>query len=300
MNIHIYYGDRPTVLHGRIVIIQNCQHLQSIVTFSIDLEDLKSHVMCLLHVNQHTHTLYLEVVRPRVIPNNSAIVHTLFELRRNNAWSLYAREAMEENFEMGVYVNLVPRMADPNGKPSSGVLGPNVAHEVEVGPVCEGSTSVQPDVVNEDEVPQPEVDAGGMDDEGGGSEDEEAADNDDPTPAIEYFCASGLVDSVVVDYNNLFAWGYQNNDIQTGQRFRSKEEVIYFISNFAVITRREHKCTKSKPGEYEVRCSCDLNCPFFVRAHKPKHENYFVVSRHTPHTCSEECVCCEVCCPTPH
>src|SRR6266540_2041750 len=133
---------------------------------------------------------------------------------------------MEENFEMGVYVKLVPRMADPDGGPSSGVLGPNVAHEVEVGPVGEGSTSVQPDMVNEDEVPQPEVDAGGMDDEGEGSEDEEAANNDDPTPAIEYFRASGLVDSVLIDYNNLSAWGYQTNDIQIGQQFPSKEEVI--------------------------------------------------------------------------
>ena len=239
-------------LHGRIVTIQNCHHLQSTITFPIDLEDLKSHVMCLLYVNQHTHTLYLEAVRPRVIPNNSVIVHTLFELRRNNAWSLYARKAMEESFEMGVYVNLVPRMADPDGGPSSGVLGPNVDHEVEVGHVGEGSSSVEPHVVNEDEVPQTELDAGGMNDEGGGSRDKEDADNDDPTPAIEYFRAFGLVDSVLVDYNNLSAWGYQNNDIQTGQQFGSKDEVIHFISNFAVITRREHKCTRSKPGEYEV------------------------------------------------
>ena len=153
MNIHIYYGDRPAVLHGRIVTIQNCHHLQSTITFPIDLEDLKSHVMCLLHVNQHTHTVYLEAVRPRVISNNSAIVYTLFELRRNNAWSLYARKAMEENFEMGVYVNLVPRMGNPVGGPSSAVLGPNVAHEVEVGHVGEGSSSVKPHAVNEDEIP---------------------------------------------------------------------------------------------------------------------------------------------------
>src|SRR5438128_1099423 len=124
---------------------------------------------------------------------------------------------MEENFEIGVYVNLVPHMADPDGRPSSGVLGPNVAHEVEVGHVGEGSSSVEPHMVNEDEVPQPELDAGGMDDEGGGSEDEEAADNDDPTLAVEYFRASGLLESVLVDYNNISAWGYQNNDIQTGQ-----------------------------------------------------------------------------------
>jgi len=109
-----------------------------------------------------------------------------------------------------VYVNLVPRMTDPDGRPSNGVLEPNVAHKVEVGPVGEGSTSVEPDVVNEDEVPQPELDAGGMDDEGGGSEDEEAADNDDPTPAIEYFRASGLVDSVLVDYTT-----YLHGDTRT-------------------------------------------------------------------------------------
>ena len=65
-------------------------------------------------MNQHTHTVYLKALRPRVIPNSSVIVHTLFELRRNNAWSLYARKAMEENFKMGVYVNLVPRMVHPD------------------------------------------------------------------------------------------------------------------------------------------------------------------------------------------
>ena|SRR5438105_275059 len=101
MNIHIYFGNRPAVLHGKIVTIQNCQHLQSIVTVPIDLDDLKSHVIGLLRVNQHTHTVYLEAVRPRVIPNSSIIVHTFFELRRNNAWSLNAKKAMEENFDMG-------------------------------------------------------------------------------------------------------------------------------------------------------------------------------------------------------
>src|SRR6266540_3190779 len=190
MNIHIYYGDRPTVLHRKIVTIQNCQHLQSTVTVPIDLEDLKSHVMCLLHVNQYTHTIYLEAVRPRVIPNSSVIVHTLFKLRRNNAWSLYARKAMEENFEMRVYVNLVLRMVHPDGGPSSGVLGSNVVNEVEVGHAGEGSSSVDPQ-------PQSKLDAGCMDDEAGGIEDEEAADNNDQTPAIEYFRASDLVDSVL-------------------------------------------------------------------------------------------------------
>src|SRR6266540_5509121 len=100
MNIHIYYGDRPAVLHGKVITIQNCQHLQSTITVPIDLEDLKSHVIGILRVNQHMHTVYLEAVRPRVIPNKLVIVFTLFELRRNNAWCLYARKAMVEKFEM--------------------------------------------------------------------------------------------------------------------------------------------------------------------------------------------------------
>jgi hypothetical protein len=69
-----------------------------------------------------------------------------------------------------------------------------------------------------------------------------------------------------------------------------KEEVIHFISNFAVTTRREHNCTRSEPRAYEVRCKKYPDCHFFVRAHMPRYENYFVITRYTPHACSEESI----------
>jgi hypothetical protein len=69
-----------------------------------------------------------------------------------------------------------------------------------------------------------------------------------------------------------------------------KEEVIHFISNFAVTTRREHNCTRSEPRAYEVRCTKYPGCHFFVRAHMPRHENYFVITRYTPHACNEESI----------
>jgi hypothetical protein len=93
-----------------------------------------------------------------------------------------------------------------------------------------------------------------------------------------------------MDYNHISVWGYQNSDIQIGQLFRMKEEGIHFISNFAVTTRREHNCTRSEPRAYEVRCTKYLDCHFFVRAHIPRHENYFVITRYTPHACSEESI----------
>uniref|UniRef100_A0A0A9FL55 Uncharacterized protein n=1 Tax=Arundo donax TaxID=35708 RepID=A0A0A9FL55_ARUDO len=135
-----------------------------------------------------------------------------------------------------------------------------------------------------------EADAGCMDDEAGGSGDEEAIENDDPVPTIQYFRGAGLLDCVVDKYNTLSNWGYENSDIQIGQRFHNKDEVIQFISNYAVITRKDHMCAWSKPTEYEVRCTMHMSCPYFVRAHKLKYENYFVISRHTPHTCTEEAI----------
>jgi hypothetical protein len=69
-----------------------------------------------------------------------------------------------------------------------------------------------------------------------------------------------------------------------------KEEVIHFISNFVVTTRREHNSTRSEPRAYEVRCTKYLDCHFFIRAHMPRHENYFVITRYTPHACSKESI----------
>jgi hypothetical protein len=188
---------------------------------------------------------------------------------------------VEENFDIGVYVNILSRMTSSESGPSGDVFG----HEENEGEVGESSSGTPTG-----EVHPSEVDAGCMDDEGGGSEDEHVADNDDPTPAIQYFCAAGLLDCTVVDYSHISVWGYQNSDIQIGQQFHTKEEVMHFISNFIVTTRREHNCTRSEPRVYEVRCNKYPDYSFFIRAHMPRHENYFVITRYTPHACSEESI----------
>jgi hypothetical protein len=188
-------------------------------------------------------------------------------------------KAVEENFDIGVYVNILPRMMSSEAGPSGDVFG----HEENEGELREGSSGAPTGKVHPSE-----VDVGCMDDEGGGSKDEHAADNDDPTPTIQYFHVAGLLDCTIVDYNHISIWGYQNSDIQIGQQFRTKGEVIHFISNFAVTTKREHNCTQSKPRAYEVRCNKYPDCSFFIRAHMP--ENYFVITRYTPHACSEESI----------
>jgi hypothetical protein len=81
---------------------------------------------------------------------------------------------MEENFDIGVYVNILPRMTSSEAGPSGDVFG----HEKNEGEVGEGSSGALT------EVHPSEIDAECMDDEGGGIEDEHAADNDDPAPAI--------------------------------------------------------------------------------------------------------------------
>jgi hypothetical protein len=81
---NIYFGERARVLHGRLVMIESCQHMQRVIDVSNELNDIKSHVISLLGINHFTHKVILEGVRPRFVPNSSAIVYTLFELRRNN------------------------------------------------------------------------------------------------------------------------------------------------------------------------------------------------------------------------
>ena len=109
-----------------------------------------------------------------------------------------------------------------------------------------------------------EVDAGCMDDEADGSGDEEAADNDDLVLTIQYFCCAGLLDCAVNEYNTFSNWGYHNSNIQVGHRFRNREEVIHFISNYTVMTKRDYKCAWSNPTEYEVWCIKHPNYPYFV------------------------------------
>ena len=101
MTFHIYYREYHAVLHERLITIQNCQHIESSVEVSNNIDDLKSHVMRLLRINQQSHTVVLEGVRPQVVPNSSVVVHILFEMRRNNAWALYSRKVVDENFDMG-------------------------------------------------------------------------------------------------------------------------------------------------------------------------------------------------------
>jgi hypothetical protein len=175
MNINIYFGERPRVLHGRLVTIENCQHMQRVIDVPNELNDIKSHVISLLGINQFTHKVILEGVQPCFVLNSSAIVYTLFKLRRNNAWALYMCKAVNENFDIGVYVNILPRMTSSEAGPSEDVFG----HEENEGEVGEGSSGAPIG-----EVHPSEVNAGCMDDEGGGREDEHATDNDDPAPAI--------------------------------------------------------------------------------------------------------------------
>jgi hypothetical protein len=172
MNINIYFRERPRVLHRRLVMIENCQHMQRVIDVPKEL-NVKSHVISLLGINHFTHKVILEGVRPRFVPNSSAIIYTLFELRRKYDWALYTCKAMEENFYIGVYVNILPRMTSSDAGPNGDVVG----HEENEGEVGEGSSGA-----TTGEVHLSKIDAGCMDDEGGRSEDEHAADNDDPAP----------------------------------------------------------------------------------------------------------------------
>src|SRR5438552_19010527 len=73
--IHIYYGDMPAVLHGRLVTIQNYHVLESSIDPYSDLDQLKSHIVDLLGVNLNSYQVHLEGVRPRVVPNTSAPIY---------------------------------------------------------------------------------------------------------------------------------------------------------------------------------------------------------------------------------
>jgi hypothetical protein len=72
-------------LHRRVVTIENYQHMQHVIDVPNELNDIKSHVISLVGINQFTHKVILEEVRSHFVPNSSAIAYTLFELRRNNA-----------------------------------------------------------------------------------------------------------------------------------------------------------------------------------------------------------------------
>jgi uncharacterized membrane protein len=62
-------------------MIENCQHMQRVIDVPNEL-NVKSHVISLLGINHFTHKVILEGVRPRFVPNSSAIIYTLFELRK--------------------------------------------------------------------------------------------------------------------------------------------------------------------------------------------------------------------------
>src|SRR5207253_2093067 len=42
------------------------------------------------------------------------------------------------------------------------------------------------------------------------------------------------------------------------------------------------------PTAYEIRCTKRPDCPFFVRAHKSKHDGSFIISRHTTYSCTTD------------
>jgi hypothetical protein len=124
-----------------------------------------------------------------------------------------------ENFDIGVYVNILPQMTSGEAGPSGDVFG----HEENEGKVGEGSSDAptgEVGKVGEDSSDAPtgevhplEIDAGCMDDEGGRSEVEHATDNDDPTPTIQYFCVIRLLECTIVDSSRISVWGYHISDI---------------------------------------------------------------------------------------
>jgi hypothetical protein len=110
------------------------------------------------------------------------------------------------NFDIGVYVNILPQMTFGEAGPSGDVFG----HEENEGKVGEGSSNALVGKVGEGSSDAPtgevhplEIDAGCMDDEGGRSEVEHATDNDDPTSTIQYFCVIGLLDCTIVDSSRI-------------------------------------------------------------------------------------------------
>jgi hypothetical protein len=59
MNINIYFRERSRVLHRRLVMIENCQHMQHVTDVPNEL-NVKSHVISLLGINHFTHKVILE------------------------------------------------------------------------------------------------------------------------------------------------------------------------------------------------------------------------------------------------
>uniref|UniRef100_A0A0A9EYM6 Uncharacterized protein n=1 Tax=Arundo donax TaxID=35708 RepID=A0A0A9EYM6_ARUDO len=68
-----------------------------------------------------------------VVPNSSFVVYILFEMRRNNTWVLYSRDALEENSEIGVYISIVPRLGQSYGVSSVEVSGQQEVQNVREG-----------------------------------------------------------------------------------------------------------------------------------------------------------------------
>jgi hypothetical protein len=62
MNINIYFGEWPRVLHVRLIMIEICQHMQRVIDVPNELNDIKSHVISLLGINHFTHKVILEGV----------------------------------------------------------------------------------------------------------------------------------------------------------------------------------------------------------------------------------------------
>ena len=117
---------------------------------------------------------------------------------KNNAWALYSHKALEENFDMRVYVNIVLWLVQGDAVTTMERLDQHVMHEEDRGHVRERSSGKEGARVDPSK-----VDAWCMDDEVGGSGDEEAADNNDSVPAIQYFRGVGLLDFAVAQYNTL-------------------------------------------------------------------------------------------------
>lgn len=299
--LHIYYGERPVPLRGDYVSMHSCHYTAVNLIMPVQLQHVKECVVQLWQMNPSSCDVILEGVRPILLADKNVYVHKLCDLHSEGAWRAYVRKAIERNFELAVFAACMRRSNDDEAGPSRAgnvdlddvIVGMQQAHigqdhtideEVEAEPMDEevhaeaGGEEVHTEGIAE------EIDVEAMAD----PEDEVGAeDDDDPSPAIKFFRLLGTLNSNIAEYEQLSRCGYADSDIQIGQTFRNKEEVVHFIGTFAVNTRREHYVKRTEPTGYEVQCVREGTCPFYVRAHKPKGERHFIIVRYTPHTCTE-------------
>lgn len=293
-SLHIFHGDAPAAVQGSFVSMHTCSHVQTTITLPIELAMVAKVIARKLRINRHEYKLVLDGVRPCQVPNSAMYVYNLWPLRSRGAWTYYVNKSVEEGFQLGVYVR--PEARDCEAGPSNTVEGEaqnTVEEAYQEDPMASVLAGVQ--ALGMDTEPGTAMDVGEIDAEAMAEEANEGDENaveeeDDPMHAVEYYRALDASNWVIGDHSNISIWGYMHSDIEVGQEFSTKEEVIHFVSSFGVTTRREHFVVRSNPTVYEVKCKKRPQCPFHVRAHRPKNEEHFIISRYEPHSCTEELV----------